>query len=307
MPYLHPIEARTARLNDIPAESGNLIFDIESKSIFYDNNENQRIKLVDVITFATDDDRLNCTDPVENKVYIVLSVGTIYTYYNRQWVSLTSKTQVVYTTFFVSSSGYSGNSGLSQFEPLDSIASVISKYTNTNTYIIYLLQGTYDGDINISNYNTVHLIAASGNTVILNGNITLSNVLDFHMENVQCKSINASKSFVTLSNIQIDDVETGIKADNSLVTIDSSFINGATITAIDSDNSSTVTLKSCGGSSNEVAYTASNGATINIIDTSIVATTDSIINNVGHIYKDTDKTDIKTQEYIAETLSIQEV
>ena len=312
MAYLHPIEAVANRISEIPSSDGNFIIDIENSSVFFDTKIGTRIHLTDVITFMTENDRTNYTEPVEGKIYVVFGTGTIYTYYGGEWISLTSKTIISHDTFYLSSSkGNESNSGLTPFDPIDTFEHLMNLYPDSDIYNIYIVEGDYNYDIEINNKHKVHF-----NTVITSGivkvfgNIKISGVQDLHIENITCNNIIINRSNGDLYNMDIhvtDENTDGLSVTSSIITISESGINDSTLAAFHANESSTLTIKSCGGSNNAIVYKAENGSTINIIDGGTTGTIDTEISNVSRVYKDTDKTDIKTQEYIAETLSIQEV
>lgn len=203
MSFLNIIEAVTERLSEIDTNPGNLIFDIVSKRILFDNHTGTRITISD-IEFIDTEVALLASAGIENKLYIAKDTSGIFYYSNGAWKTInasSSETQAI-TKVYVSESGSDTNSGLTLDECMKTLAGVFSKYSNVSNIQIYISGSinTEDTTTNILIANkTISISGDSKDTDIINQRISFSNCA-VTLDRVTIPAINITRSNLIASN-----------------------------------------------------------------------------------------------------------
>ena len=77
-----------AKINDIPVESGNMIFSTDDRVIYLDKRDT-RISFQQIMSIATEDDRENYQYPLNGCFYYVEETNLLYRYSKeKQWTCL---------------------------------------------------------------------------------------------------------------------------------------------------------------------------------------------------------------------------
>lgn len=85
-----PVETIKANLNSIPIRHGQTIYCTDSNEQFIDNIYGDRIRIGDIVTLATEEDREDILVPLYDKLYLVLENSKLYRYTGDEWICLTN-------------------------------------------------------------------------------------------------------------------------------------------------------------------------------------------------------------------------
>lgn len=295
--HITPIEAVTSRLNEVPFKHGNVIFDSQGKTIYYDSITEDRIEISSVIFVDAETiikDRI--IKGIENKLYICRDTGSVYYSSNDMFLPVLSKKLAKYTDFYVSPTGTYDNDGLSKDSPLGNINDIFNKYPDSNDVTIHLEPGKY-----------TYMDARGIGYVKIIGDINGATSIDyltidscsFYMTNISCININATSSKGIISNCLVKANKSfGISLHNSNLFIENTEINDASI-ALVLDRNSFATIVDLEGSNDNIAYSVANGSILNVLGELIkYKEMQYILATLGKIYFVGQPTDVKTKEYI---------
>lgn len=70
--------------------TGQMILCPDTKELFFDQSESERVQITDVIWLDTDAERLSIT-PIDKKIYIIKETFHIWSYSDNNWIDLTNK------------------------------------------------------------------------------------------------------------------------------------------------------------------------------------------------------------------------
>lgn len=88
MTMFKPIETLKSNLNSIPIKHGQTIFCTDSNEHYIDNVYGDRIKIGDVITLDTEEDREDIFVPLIDKLYLVLESSKLYRFDGDDWLCI---------------------------------------------------------------------------------------------------------------------------------------------------------------------------------------------------------------------------
>ena len=85
---IKPIESVNASLNKIPIVKGQLITTTDTKTMYMDTSENERIQLGDMFLINTESEREMMLAPLPFKLYLVKETSKLYVYNSSEWIDL---------------------------------------------------------------------------------------------------------------------------------------------------------------------------------------------------------------------------
>ena len=88
---------QSSKLNTIPIQTGNLIFDEEARCIYLDNANSERIAYQQIIVIKTEAERQQMRFPIHGAFYFVEETTALWRYTDTdEWVQVTNKPQIVF-------------------------------------------------------------------------------------------------------------------------------------------------------------------------------------------------------------------
>lgn len=98
------LEATSTNYKSIPIKTGNIIYIKDTGDHYFDDSTGRRIKVGDIISISTEDERQSIISPITNKIYLVLSTGKMYLFKDT-WVPINATPDTA--TILVESSSWS--------------------------------------------------------------------------------------------------------------------------------------------------------------------------------------------------------
>lgn len=209
MSFLHPIEATTTRINDIPVSNGNCIFDITKKKIFYDTHTGERIEISGFEFFDTET-ALLASIGIEDRIYIAKDTKAMYCYENSSWKLLQggSGGNSSISTFYLSETGDDNNSGTSQDSPMKTIKGLFEKYPSNTIFNITISGNIPASDVDVTGNLTIqnkiiYIYGTNKDTDKINDKFLFINCF-VYLSNIACSQIAAQYgASVTLKSCDI--------------------------------------------------------------------------------------------------------
>lgn len=93
------IETIKEEMYYIGIDPGQLIYCSDTKESYFDNEENNRIQVKDVIYLNKETERTELKNPLSNRIYVVKETSNIYRYDKKRWYSVYDTRTVICTLF----------------------------------------------------------------------------------------------------------------------------------------------------------------------------------------------------------------
>ncbi len=93
-PMFKPIETIKSNLNSIPVKHGQVIICTDSNEHYIDNRYGDRVKIGDIITLATEEDRESIFVPLTDKLYLVLENSKLYRFDGDNWLCISNNNSI---------------------------------------------------------------------------------------------------------------------------------------------------------------------------------------------------------------------
>ena len=93
------IETIKEEMYYIDVDPGQLIYCSDTKESYFDNEENNRIEVKDIIYLDKESERTKLKKPLQNRIYVVKETANIYRYEKKRWFSVYDTRTVICTLF----------------------------------------------------------------------------------------------------------------------------------------------------------------------------------------------------------------